>query len=88
MPLEYEDKSKSIGRKLSNIFESRTDDIMHVNKSLFVQKPDTIIVAQRLLDRRRNSSAASVINIAETERSKAWSCLECIWTSLRIREGT
>jgi len=82
---EWEDKAKGFGRKLANILTSKHLTCVYAKKSDFVKKTDTVELLRRIVSSQ--SQAASLMSIVEIERPHAINSLECIFSTVKIRNG-
>lgn len=80
---EFQDFTKGDGRKLHNLFESKSLEVIFLKKSCFSKKPETQGLLLKLV-----GNATHATNIVETERPVAFGCLECLMHALRLREDT
>jgi DNA mismatch repair protein MSH2 len=78
---EFQDTTRGDGRKLHNLFSSRSLDETFIKKSCFIVKPETSHLLSKLVGENTHS-----VNIAETERPLAFGCLECLMRALRLKE--
>jgi DNA mismatch repair protein MSH2 len=78
---EFQDVTKGEGRKLHNLFSSKSLDETHIKKSCFTVRPETSFLLSKLVGETTHS-----VNIAETERPLAFGCLECLMKALRLKD--
>lgn len=79
---EWEDKSKGVGRKISNILSSKNIECVFVKKNDFSKKVDTLDFLNRIL---ANGDSVRSLRLAETERPLSFNCLECIFNVTKMR---
>ena len=78
---EFENTTNGLAKKLQNLFSGKV--IIYMKKNLFYKRDDLDTLAFLL---KLVGKANHYTNIVESERSVAFSCLEAIFTALRLRD--